>query len=321
MKKLKIAILILIIIIFCILGVMLIMYMLKNTERNISDNNSNSIQIEGVAPTLITDTSYNLLKTNNTFFSIEKNIKTYLRYVSQQNNKSIYSILDQEYINKKGIDESNVLNNINIIPKFEDFWLEKVYSKVIESNVETQYYIKGTILTKDYESKQYVFFILSLDLENNTYSITPCQEYNLETTSFETIMENLIQRDNRGIVVASETKGKGTHIEKNEYNTFSFINLDDEMIIKMYMERYKTNAIYYIEDAYGYLDKDCRNKKFANISEYEKYIKETKERLEPIQYRIESYNDYEEYTVMNKHEEKIIFIVTSPMQFTIKVEE
>lgn len=315
--KLVIAFMLLIILIIIILTSCIIML----NKDNIDDGMINKeLEVsENSDFTLTTNTSYELLDNINLYYTLNTSVSRYFRYLVEQNNVAVYSLLNENYIKDNNINKDNVLNKLSNINEFQEFWVEKVYSKQIEFDKETQYCIKGSILTKNYQSKEDIYIIANFDFENNTFSITPCDDVDLNITSFENIINSLMQEDNGGQISVSETIGKGSTINKNQYNDFYILNIEEESILKEYIRRYKINNTYYIEDAYNCLDKQKRAETFNSIDEYKNYIEYNSAEIQ--KYRIDKFDSYTQYTAVNKNNKKIIFIESSPMQFTIIIEK
>lgn len=319
-KKLVIAIVVLSIIIVLLIITIVIFNVKGNEVEENNESNQNIVEKDTNLDILTTDTSCQLLKSEDMFFTIQNNIENYLSYIVQGNSTAVYSLLNVKYVENNNITKQNVLNKIGNINQFEKFWLEKVYYKEIEFDKETEYYIKGAILTKNYKNKEEVFLVVNYDFENGTYSITPYNNINLKEKSFEDIINHLIKQDDGGTKAAYETKGNGINILKNDYNDFFIVNISGETKMKKHIERYKINALYYIDDAYNTIEQECKEKKFNTLKEYEEYVKETIDRLEAYRYKIDEYDDYIEYTNINKYNEKIIFKESSPMQYTVVLE-
>ena len=300
MKKIKIIIITLLIAIivlsFAILGINL------TTNNKTQENNSTLTEQEEI----YIDKVSNMLEFDNVSLSIKKYIRflsidlnNQMQYTEQElseglndfalsqgvetyedKKEAIYSFLDEEYIEENHITLSNLYNFVEDEYRLTTFTAIKIICRSDSSSI-TRYGIYGRIVTTDENGKnesKYVYYILTKDNLNTTFSIRPLNsekindinEINLETTIKE--------------------------IKNTKFNSFSMAeNLTDAEVAKMYFNLYMQDVQYDIERAYNTLNSDYKNKKFGSLKEYNNYIDNMIENLKTATIKKYSYTETDEY--------------------------
>ncbi|MCL2341516.1 MAG: hypothetical protein FWC53_00110 [Firmicutes bacterium] len=121
--------------------------------------------------------------TNSTkFYTVEACLQTYIDTIVNGNENSIYNLLSADYISSNNINSSNVLDYINNIKQASKFTAKDM--NMIGGDAVETYSVYGTISnTEDSGVTQDVYFIVSLDTTNFTFSITPQMDENIKSLS------------------------------------------------------------------------------------------------------------------------------------------
>ncbi len=157
----------LIIIVILIIGIICIWNLLNkenNQENNITQNE------------VLEQNEYTEVKSATSFFTVQECVNKYLNYIVEEDEKSIYRILDEQYINDFNVTESNVLNKVEDINESVNFSAEKMYVSGLGEDYQT-YYVSGT-LSNDGEDLidtevEKLNITINLDLDNMIFSVIP----------------------------------------------------------------------------------------------------------------------------------------------------
>ena len=137
---------------------------------------TNSGQENLVDPPIEINYNIGLLEDRNMFFSVENNIKKYLKAVVENKQADIYNFLDEEYINKFGITQENVLQNVENYSVPLEFKARKIYQMENGNSQITSYYVEGYIeqqVNGVIGQEEEYFTTLNYDSFNRTFSIMP----------------------------------------------------------------------------------------------------------------------------------------------------
>ena len=225
-----------------------------------------------------------ILKDNNTYFSIEKMVKDYYLYIKSQNEEAIFSLLNEDYKEKNEINQENVLEKIKLENENDvDIKINEIYRR--QSNLEYATYFMEVSYIKNTSLKN--FYILCMDNTNGTFNIRPIskEEYN----------DYISER----IQIIDES------IEKNNYNAIKQFSLTEEDVVMRIFEDYIQNALYSPEDSYNSLELEYREKKFGNFQAFQRFLDENKEIYES--YDMKNAKKYEDFTSM---EEYMLYLAT-----------
>ena len=118
--------------------------------------------------------NYVLLNDYSRFFTINSCIYKYFSYLSNKNTDNLLSILDKEYITLNSINSDNIYEKTLDLNSYYSFISKKIYYRKISESL-FEYYVYGyTEEENNFESdKAYYYFIVKLDENNSTFSITP----------------------------------------------------------------------------------------------------------------------------------------------------
>lgn len=257
-----------------------------------------------------------------TFFSVEKMLNNYIKYVASNNEEATYSLLDNTYMQKNKITTENVIGELTNITNYNsNLIIREIYR---QENTENKVYYIYCILEKE------TYFTIYVDVANLSYSIKPINqsEYNQEIKNENKQLERKI-------------------IWQNEYNMeISEIPSEKERV-SIYFKNFMENALYYPEYAYNLLTAESKQKSFPTIQDFKKYINDKKqlflsytvtkiyddfkdeneyllyslkqENSGVNKFQIKMENDYNKYTCIDYEGNNYIFYATSPLKYTVEL--
>lgn len=259
---------------------------------------------------------------NIRFYTVNKCVYQYLDTINKQNSnyygynengeyvsildeseikEKIYNLLGEEYISENKIQLNNVYEYVDDIK--EKILFVPLKMKVIKKENVEKYVVYGIEQTIENKYLKDIYLVVNLDVSNQTFSIEPLKEY----------------KDLNEIVV----KNNNIRIEKNDENSYEYEKVSYEYTVKKYMDYYKKLSLAKPELIYNYMDEEYRNKRFGNLENYEKYIKNNKQELTTLQctkYLVNNYDGYTQYVCQDKYENLYIFNERAPMDFTLKLD-
>lgn len=269
----------------------------NNIESNNIIQNTNSINNS----TTISAPKLENVTSRENFYTVKSCVEKYINYIVNGDNKSVYNLLDGAYINQKNIKENSIFEIIEKINENQIFSPNKMMcAKTVDREIYTVY---GNIREdKLNERANEIEFNVTVVLNryNKTFSIIP-GILNIET-SYEKVGKNL----------------------KNENNVFSIINIDDKTMANTYFVNYKSEMLYNLENSYNLLDKEYKEKRFLNFSEYKQYIENNTEKIKKAnltKYSIKKFDDYTLYTCVDQYNNYYIFIETAVMEYTVMLDD
>ena len=203
MKKGKYAL----IIIGIILIVLLVIWWItlnNKQERNVDQNNvqnsntvnynlneqndSNTMAEEMIDPPVLENFGIELVTDRNMFYSVEQNVSTYLKSVTDRNTAEIYKFLDEDYIQKFGVTEENVLDHVENYSTSLRFSAQEMYQMINLDTQITTYYVKGFVekqIFGDNGNTEDYYVTLNYDAFNRTFSIMPLKYMFANTINYE----------------------------------------------------------------------------------------------------------------------------------------
>lgn len=162
------------------------------------------------------------------------------------------------------------------------------------------YSVYGIVMDKNYENCQYVYYVVKLDSFNKIYSVK--------------LLDG--KYDDLDDIEIVDDKEK---LEPN--NKFSYLSVNDEYIIRTYMDYYKKIALSNPELFYNnYLDEDYKNKKFADINSFKEYINNNRNNiinLNATKYSIDNLSEYKQYTIEDNNNNYYIIKEKGIMDFSM----
>ena len=218
------------------------------------------------------------LKIETTFFTVDGCVNKYFQYISESNNKAIYSLLDANYIKDNNIKEENALESIPKYTNIDKYKTKLVY--VITGVNYSIYYVKGSLVEEE------VYFVVNMDSKNNAFAIVPSDSEYFNTKINETIETNQKEEEK---------------IQMNDYNVISYKYLEDDEIVDEYFQDYIENALLNPDDAYELIDQEYREKRFGSVEQYKIYVEENRTYLESMCKSLRK--KYTEFATLEEYEE------------------
>ena len=288
----------------------------KEVNNQIEDNiNEKELQGDDDESKIVSDASkfYTVRNCVNSYFDAI-NIKNYNYYGYNEKKEytqivdtiiikqNIYNLLDRNFVINNDIDLDNINKKIEVVSQKVVFVPLKMNYK--ESEDIESYVVYGIIEDIAENYLKDLNLIVNLDKVNTTFSVEPLSNVTKNIDEIEVNISNL-------------------SIEQNDNNKFDWVSVDDEYIIREYLNSYKRIAIGKPELAYDYLDSEYKEKRFSSVDEYKEYVQKNKEIIRVInasKYLVEESKGYKEYVCMDQYENYYIFSTTSPMNYTLRLD-
>ena len=308
MKNIKYVAIALIVLLIIIIGVLITINLMQKNEN--TGDKTNEISENSISNTINTSTQDE--PNDNVFFTVENCVQTYYKYIysqyegtnfdtmvegisnEEEKKNAILSVLDTTYISENNINTDNVLNlgeGINHYVKFAG----TDYKVVSGQRIDTY-----AIVGKLYENMKEISsngFIVRLDKENLTFSIEPVQVDNIDEIQIST---------------------NETPIEVNNFNTFTYEKLSEDELVTKYFADYKRQVIGNANAAFEMLDDEYREKKFADVTEFGKYISDRNIQTAFLEsYQINNYDEYTQYVCLDQYNNYYIFNVSNVMNYKV----
>jgi len=235
------------------------------------------------------------------YYAIDENGNYSMIVEESEIKNNIYNVLSSSYIENNGITIDNIYDYVSIVE--EPYIYVPLEVKVLQNKENIQsFLVKGLIESIELKVIDDIYAIVNIDKANSIFSVEPISgEYNnieeIQVMSLDNIVE-------KGVKFKAQA-------------------ISNENIAKDYINIYKRLALGRPEIIYDKLDKDYREARFENLEEFKKYI-ET-QRKEILSIRVEKYknimkNDLNEYICIDKNGKYYIFKETSPLQYTVMLD-
>jgi len=236
------------------------------------------------------------------FFVVSGEVDNYLSYLSSKNEKSLFSILSIDFINKNQVNSNNVfdvLGEYSINSSFTSNGIERV-----EIGKNYLYLVSGSIIENGIEDTKVIdsnFRILVLhDNANNNYSIYPVFD-----DSYKTIINGI----------------KKISVDSNLYNSIAKPDTFNETdVCKLYFSDYTDKLFNNIEEAYSLLDKETIQK-YSSLDEFKNFIDRNKNRITSLSKLCGSKENKEDriYVVVDKNENVYSFQEEAVMMYKVNI--
>ena len=312
MKKIIIAIIIIVILCMIITGALL--FMLKNSDVPVEENGEGDIgediNLNEITVEPVTD--------NISFFSVQNCIQGYLNTINLKNSsyydnedkqivtnneiaEGICNLLSKEYIDENAITTSNVFNYIDKVEENLIFIPLKMNYLLVQNM--TKYAVYGFCIDWDNNYVKDLYFIVNVDEENKTYSITP-----LNTEQYKSIND-------------IKLNGTVTTIDnKDNTNDFILQPITDQYLCQQYFLLQKRLMLSRPEISYSYLDEEYKNKRFGSLENYNKYISANKAHILKMSikgYEVERIGDTSQYMCKDQYGNYYIFNVEKVLDYKV----
>ncbi len=176
-----------------------------NNTNNVNNNvetmdnanavaDANTIAEEMFDPPVLDNFTIELVTDRDMFYSVEENVSTYLQSVTDRNAEEIYKFLDEDYIQKFGVTQENVLEHVENYSTSVRFSAQEMYQML---NVDTQittYYVVGFVESQvfgDLGDTEDYYVTLNYDAFNRTFSIMPLKYMFANTIDHEAENEQI----------------------------------------------------------------------------------------------------------------------------------
>lgn len=303
-KKIMIAIVILIL----VLVLVVILILRQMAKINSTDYNSNT---EFEQEIIYSANLQIKAETNRSkYYAVEDIINTYMRSIRNlqkeevtDSQDALYSILDEQYISEFNIDKSSIKDKFNIYTYNEKVYIDHVY-EIEKSAAINIFIVYGTTIN----TQEPFQIMVKTDSANNTFSLFPqefMQKYGYSNTSD-----------------ANKINITDSSIQKNGYNTFEYKNVNNEQMAIHYFEDIK-NKVYETDGIYNLLDEEYKAKKFGNIEEYNSLLDKMKTEIMQrniVNYKINNYDDYTQYILVDQEGSYYIVNETAVMEYTLMLD-
>lgn len=266
-----------------------------------------------------------LIRTNNaiTYYTVDECLKSYFRMLEIEDRSVLMAYLNENYINNHDINNDNILT---VLEKYEDYNTYRTVEMYELANFNiTTYYVKARIDHKN------IYFIVHLDVNNQTFDIEPITEDSYQ---------------NKEQLTSNEVE----NITNKVYNYYVYKDLNDEVTSKLYFVDYIKTMLTDSEEAYNLLDKEYQSKRFSSIDEFNAYIQNNRNRFNTSlefedkdiseyenfneyyefasknekfglrNYSVEQFTDYTRYICVDGYNNYYIFFVTYPGTYTVMVD-
>ena len=213
--------------------------------------------------------------------------------------ETIISLLDKDYIAENNITENNAFEYVHKVDQKEMFIPLKM--NIFPGRTTEKYAVYGYTQSLDNEFIRNIYMIVTLDIENYTYSVEP-----LLNEEYDDI--NKINLKNENIP-----------IEENDYNTYEYAKINEEYISNQYLSNFKKMLLSNPSLAYEYFDNDYKNAKFGSYAEFEKWLDTNRARIKKVnldKYQVTVKDNYTQYVLIDKDGMYYIFRETAPMQYS-----
>ena len=251
----------------------------------------------------------------NDYYAVKNIIGKYAYAIVDGGTESVYSMINTDYLDKNRITVNNIIEVIdNVIgsdlseEQMNDLKLniliDKMYCKESAVNIRT-FFVYGNFSNNVEQNKVAFQIIVEIDSKNNTFYIYPTS-YVIQNYQDEKDLESYTT--------------KLTEIPKNDYNTFTFVNVEDTTVINDYLSNFKSLLINDIDSSYELLDQDYKTAKFENIDAYKEYVNNNINYLLTItidKYKKDVTENGTQYTCIDKNGNYYIFEETTVMKYKV----
>lgn len=290
MKNLKYVIIALGIILIALIVITIVIFSKKgNSEAMEPDQDESGIVIPYKTEVVKNATQY---------FTVSSCIQKYLDSVYKGEGIAVYNMLSKEFISANNVDD---INSLNVVDKLENPSLfEAKKMNMIGGDFIETYSVYGLISNRDNPSlREEAYFLVTLDVSNLTFSVTPKEVSKLEDINLET--------------------GE-TEIKENDNNIFDYYRITKEELIRKYLANYKENVQYDVETAYNLINKEYSEKRFGSLDSFRTYTELNEQEIRGSlldQYTIKEYDDYIQYICIDQNRNYYIINETAVMQYDI----
>ena len=269
-----------------------------------------SMKPEPIPPISIgIDGQVEIVTDRNNYYMVQNCVKKFYNFYSsifedmyekEENIEKTYNLLDEKYINFKGITKENIETKL---PEVKESVVNIYNMYILAQDEKAAVYVAEGILRRELTNELSNFQIMiQIDLQNETFSVLP-QDY--------------IQSKYPNLDIGTNIKiEQVNNIEKNRNNSYVYEEISDSTYILDLVERYKEEAIYNPELAFDNLDNEYRVKRFGTLDSFKEYVNDNMN-IEIEKYVITKADDYTQYMCMDTKGYYYIFRETGLMKYTL----
>ncbi len=271
-------------------------YSLINEKSDIDKPTQNQ---EEVLKKITNDYEYMCVK--NCIDTYHKSIKKALAD-KLENTSEIYGLLDNQYIEFKGITRSNIKEKIPY-DKFS-FVINEVYKKE-ELNTNIEYLVEGNLINETTEDVIDYKYLIRMDLANNLYAVILDDFIGEKDISFENF----------------EIENK--EIENTPYNHLSIESINNNKIAITLYNDFKTRVMYNTDSACKKVNQEYYQKRFESQEELKDYLENNIKITdsEIMSYKAKEYDNNRFYFISDKDNKIYIFQVTDLNSYTVMLDD
>ena len=312
--KKKIEIILVILVILILILIVAFWYINNQTPENTEKTNTLQIEFEDVSSDVekIERAEYNIISNvvttyiqtldmNNSRYYGQDESGNLVEIVSEDEKMQfIVNLLSSDYISQNNITTRNLQEYVET--KEEQLIFVPVeIKKLSEDNIST-FVTYGIVENLNYELNDEVTLIVNIDFTNRTFSIEPTTQNYDEITN---IAQNM------------------TSIEQNDNNQYSIPIINNENIVRDYINQYKRLVLVAPELVYEKFDETYRNERFGSLENFQNYISKNADEIKRIsldEYLVNTYDGYTQYVGRDKYDNTYIFNENSVLDFTIQLD-
>ena len=313
-KKLKNILIILIIIVIAIIAI--ITMLLSKTKEKVEEKQNTEISekeperydngFTGITDPGMYITIQNIVGNYYLALSLDVNSENaFLIRTQEEKNQLIYNMLDNSYIEENEITTENIAQKLSV-ENYNGIIPLQTRIKQGESDIQVLAHIGLLHQTEISKSLEHKMFLVKLDMINDTFSITPLPEDNLEINTIQ--VQTTQQR-----------------ITANNNNKYDLPIVSTSILTQQYLANYKNLALYSPETVYNNcFTEEYKQKRFGSLENFIKYVNLNKEEIEQIQfagYKIENEGEYTKYIIQDQYQNTYQFLERYIMEYTVMLDE
>lgn len=315
------------IIVLLIFIIILIIFMILLIKPKVIEQNASSEQ--NVEEVLDKENIIQGIENNKQYFYVKACIDKYKQCASivynmtglneYQRNNSISQLksLIPDFVEEKlKIDDNNISGKLgwpDCIVRIDNIYVSRQTinkNAYIEKTNINAYVVKGILINpNNIQNKKDFNLIVVIDEINSRFLIIP-QEY---ITS-----EGINIQEGQPLKIYQEEA-----IDDFTYNGYMFENKSEMDMAKEYFNMTKYYNLYDTDYLYNKMTEEYRTKRFGNIENYRKYIKDNQNELQnsTIQKYLVNYNDDNiQYVIKDQYENLYIFDTKTILNYTVKLD-
>lgn len=240
-----------------------------------------------------------LLDKNNSIY-YEKQEDGSDKYVEDVQKETIFAVLNESFAKENNLTKNNLLQSVQLFSKKQRFYPIKIHT-LNDSDISV-YKVYGAIQDLEYVEKKEVFYVLLIDNNEQTFNIIPIDSKVYDSYILNKDMEK---------------------VQKNEYNTYNWANLQGEQIATEYFEAYRFLTLANPKYTYEKMSEQYRTKRFGTLENYMQYIKENYtefKNITPQKYLLNSNGQYTQYVLQDQYQNYYIFDTVDALNYNVSLD-